>query len=273
MNTGTERTSRVWLRGSYVGVAPTARLIGLKVLDGQGQGTTDNVIRAIEFAIVNKTALDIKIINLSLGHPIFESAATDPLVQAVEHASRAGIVVVVSAGNFGRNRTTGQMGYAGIASPGNAPSRHLGRLGAHVRHGEPRRRPHRGVQLARSVVVRRVCEAGYRRRRATTSSRWRRPRSTLRLAQEAAATTGNYMRLSGTSMAAGVVSGVVAMVLQNNQRLTPNAVKMVLAVFGDSGEGRRRRLRWTSLTQGAGRSNGSGALALARAINPRRRSA
>ena len=43
--------------GTYVGVAPTARLIGLKVLDAQGQGTTDNVIRAIEFAIVNKEVL------------------------------------------------------------------------------------------------------------------------------------------------------------------------------------------------------------------------
>ena len=80
------------------------------------------MIRAIEFAIVNKDALKIDVINLSLGHPIFEAAATDPLVQAVEHASRAGIIVVVSAGNFGRNQTTGEVGYAGIASPGNAPS-------------------------------------------------------------------------------------------------------------------------------------------------------
>ena len=107
---------------AYVGVAPSARLIGLKVLGAQGQGTTDNVIRAIEFAIVNKDALNIDVINLSLGHPIFEAAATDPLVQAVEHASRAGIKVVVSAGNFGRNRVTGVVGYGGIASPGNAPS-------------------------------------------------------------------------------------------------------------------------------------------------------
>ena len=107
---------------TYVGVAPSARLIGLKVLNAQGQGSTDDVIRAIEFAIVNKDALNIDVINLSLGHPIFEAAATDPLVQAVEHASRAGIVVVVSAGNFGRNKATGEIGYAGIASPGNAPS-------------------------------------------------------------------------------------------------------------------------------------------------------
>ena len=40
----------------YVGVDPSARLIGLKVLDGDGQGSSDAVLRAIEFAIVNKDA-------------------------------------------------------------------------------------------------------------------------------------------------------------------------------------------------------------------------
>ena len=89
--------------GTYVGVAPTARLIGLKVLNDKGRASTDKVIRAIEFAIVNKDLLRINVLNLSLGHPIFESAATDPLVQAVEHAARAGLIVVVSAGNFGTN--------------------------------------------------------------------------------------------------------------------------------------------------------------------------
>ena len=57
-----------------------------------------------------------------LGHPIYESAATDPLVQAVERAVRAGLVVVVAAGNFGTTPTTGLTGFGGIASPGNAPT-------------------------------------------------------------------------------------------------------------------------------------------------------
>ena len=142
-----------------MGVAPNARLIGLKVLDAQGQGTTDNVIRAIEFAIVNKDVLKIDVINLSLGHPIFEAAATDPLVQAVEHASRAGIMVVVSAGNFGTqpNDRAGRLRRHRVA--GQRAVGHLGRLGADVRHREPRRRSHRALQLARSVVVRRLRQA------------------------------------------------------------------------------------------------------------------
>ena len=106
----------------YTGIAPKARLIGLKVLDKNGAGSTSAVIAALQFATNNKAALGIDIINLSLGHPIYESAATDPLVLAVEAAVRRGIVVVVSAGNHGTNATTGEVGYGGITSPGNAPS-------------------------------------------------------------------------------------------------------------------------------------------------------
>jgi serine protease AprX len=92
------------------------------VLNRDGFGTTSAVIAAIQFAIANRTRLGIDVINLSLGHVILESAQTDPLVQAVEQAVRAGIVVVVAAGNFGTNPLTGVVGYAGITSPGNAPS-------------------------------------------------------------------------------------------------------------------------------------------------------
>jgi serine protease AprX len=106
-------------RPLYRGIAPQARIISLKVLDAHGVALTSTVLDAIEFAIANRRALGIDVINLSLGHPILEPAATDPLVQAVEAAVRAGIVVVVSAGNVGRNVVTGA-GYAGILSA--APS-------------------------------------------------------------------------------------------------------------------------------------------------------
>ena len=106
----------------YRGVAPKARLIVLKVLDENGQGRTSDVISAIEYATANKDRLGIDIINLSLGHPIYEPAETDPLVQAVEAAARAGIHVVASAGNHGLNPETSEPGYAGIVSPANAPS-------------------------------------------------------------------------------------------------------------------------------------------------------
>ena len=106
----------------YRGVAPKARIISLKVLDANGAGYTSSVLRAIEFAIENRDKLNIDVINLSLGHPIYESPQTDPLVRAVEDATQAGIVVVAAAGNYGMNQETGEIGYAGITSPGNAPS-------------------------------------------------------------------------------------------------------------------------------------------------------
>src|SRR5204863_9391810 len=110
------------LGSQYQGVASAVNLVVFKVLDSKGQGNTNDVIKAITFATANKALLGIDVINLSLGHPVYESATTDPLVQAVEAAVRSGIVVVTSAGNFGINPSTGQPGYAGVTSPGNAPS-------------------------------------------------------------------------------------------------------------------------------------------------------
>src|SRR6185436_12869349 len=110
------------LGAAYTGIAPDTRIIGMKVLDANGQGKTADVINAIMFAIANKQLLGIDVINLSLGHPIYEPAATDPLVQAVEAASRAGIIVVTASGNAGINPATNEPGYAGVTSPGNAPS-------------------------------------------------------------------------------------------------------------------------------------------------------
>ena len=95
----------------YRGVAPSASIVALKVLDNSGAGYTSNVIAAIDFCIANKYKLKIDIINLSLGHPIYEPAVTDPLVQAVERAVQAGMAVIVSAGNFGLNPATGQIGF------------------------------------------------------------------------------------------------------------------------------------------------------------------
>jgi subtilisin family serine protease len=79
-------------------------------------------IAIIDSGVVPSPDVDAAIINISLGHPILEPAILDPLVQAVERASAAGIIVVAAAGNFGTNPTTGEIGYAGLASPGNARS-------------------------------------------------------------------------------------------------------------------------------------------------------
>jgi len=86
--------------GNYTGVAPNVSLIDLRALDMNGAGTDSNVIAAIQEAITLKNTYNIRVINLSLGRGIFSSYAQDPLCQAVEAAWKAGIVVVVAAGNY-----------------------------------------------------------------------------------------------------------------------------------------------------------------------------
>ena len=108
------------------GVAPGVQLINLKVLDRNGASTDSQVIQAIERAIELKDTYNIKVINLSLGRPVFESYKTDPLCQEVEKTWQAGITVVVAAGNAGRDNAANTLGYATIASPANDPRNYGG---------------------------------------------------------------------------------------------------------------------------------------------------
>lgn len=101
---------------SFKGVAPNANIINLRVLDGNSQGTDAGVILAIQQAIALKNPYNIRVINLSLGRPVLETYTLDPLCQAVEAAWQAGIVVVVSAGNRGRDNSFGNNGYGTITA-------------------------------------------------------------------------------------------------------------------------------------------------------------
>ena len=84
-------------------------------------GTDSQVIAAIQMAIQLKSTYNIRVINLSLGRPVYESYKLDPLCQAVEQAWKAGIVVVVAAGNDGRDNSVGTNGYGTITAPAMIP--------------------------------------------------------------------------------------------------------------------------------------------------------
>jgi serine protease AprX len=103
------------------GIAPNAKIISLKALNDAGAGTDSAVIAAIQKAIALKTQYNIRVINLSLGRPVTASYSTDPLCLAVQQAWQAGIVVVVAAGNNGRDNSLGTNGYGTITAPGNSP--------------------------------------------------------------------------------------------------------------------------------------------------------
>src|SRR5207253_8611436 len=97
------------------GIEPNANLLDLRVLDKNGASTDSAVIAAIQQAVQLKSKYNVRVINLSLGRPIYESCNRDPLCQAVEAAWKSGIVVVTAAGNLGRD------GYATVLSPANSP--------------------------------------------------------------------------------------------------------------------------------------------------------
>lgn len=85
--------------GKYMGVAPRANLVSVKVSDDDGNTTVLDVINGIQFAVDHKAEFNIRVINLSLSSAAAESYRTDPLDAAVEQAWFKGIVVVAAAGN------------------------------------------------------------------------------------------------------------------------------------------------------------------------------
>ncbi len=260
---------------NYRGLAPNVNLIVFKVLDKDGSGWTSDVIRAVDFAVANRQALGIDVINLSLGHPIYEPAASDPLVQAVERATRAGIIVVAAAGNMGKNADTGEVGYAGITSPGNAPSAIT--VGALRTEDTTSRKDDRIADYSSSgptwydgLVKPDIVAPGHNVVAASAK------RGTLyQKYPQLKAADSDYMRLSGTSMATAVTTGTVALMLEASRSandyptgpsLTPNATKAILQytafdVRDASGAS------YDALRQGGGALNAKGAIDFGRAID------
>ncbi len=125
--------SSVVKSGAYQGIAPAAKIINVTVLDTDGRGTASNVIKGLDWCVSNKTNSNIRVINLSLGTPAKDSYKTDPLCLAARRAHNAGIVVVASAGNNGKD-STGKKVYGAINSPGIDPS--VSTVGAVTSHGK-----------------------------------------------------------------------------------------------------------------------------------------
>ena len=93
------------LAGRYVGVAPDANLVSIKIDDDQGNATVLDVIYGLQFAVDHKDEYGIRVVNLSLESTVAGSYKTDPLDAAVEAAWLHGIVVVAAAGNRGTTPT------------------------------------------------------------------------------------------------------------------------------------------------------------------------
>jgi serine protease AprX len=221
-----------------VGIAPQANLINLQVLDANGSGSDSATIAGIERAIELKGKYNIRVINLSLGRPVYESYTTDPLCQAVEQAWQAGIVVVVSAGNLGRGTDNGNNGYGSITAPGNDP--YVITVGAMKADGTDSRSDDevasyssKGPTLVDHIVKPDIVAPGNKVESLFV------PDSTLALeAPDAVVPVSEYnpnavgqpayFRMSGTSMAAPVVAAAAALLIEKQPSLTPDQVKAQL---------------------------------------------
>jgi serine protease AprX len=212
------------------GSAPAVRFIDIRVLGRSGVGYTSDVLAGIDWAIANRTKYAIRVINLSLGHPVAEPAATDPLCLAVERAVRNGIVVVASAGNYGVT-ATGAPVLGGITSPGNSPAAIT--VGALDTKGTTEwsddvvaayssKGPTRFDFAAKPDVV----APGTRIVSLEANGSY--ISTTYPQYHVAGTGTNAYLRLSGTSMATGVVSGGVALLLNAKPSLSPAQVKVAL---------------------------------------------
>ncbi|MGH9222501.1 MAG: S8 family peptidase [Acidimicrobiales bacterium] len=205
--------------GEYKGVAPGANLVSIKVAGRDGSSDVSNVIAGIQWAVSFRDSYGIKALNLSLGTDGTQSFRTDPLNYAVEEAWSSGITVVVAASNRGPAAGT-------ISKPGDDPW--VITVGAIDDRGTPglgddqlpnfsSRGPTAADGLAKPDVV--APGAHVVSLRAPGSS----------IDTLFPGTMGpHYRRGSGTSMATGVVSGTVALMLQANPTWAPDRVKFAL---------------------------------------------
>jgi serine protease AprX len=221
----------MWVTNLYTGgIAPGAHLVNVRVLGGAGSGLTSDVVAGIEWAIAHRTQYNIRVINLSLGHPVTESAATDPLCEAVAHAAQAGIVVVVSAGNNGRT-ADGRTVLGSITSPGNSP--YALTVGALNTWGTVDRRDDtvttyssRGPTRYDLAVKPDVVAPG--NKIVSLEASGSHLAANYSFLHRAGSGTNAYMQLSGTSMAAPMVTGEVALLLQGTAGLNPTQVKFAI---------------------------------------------
>jgi serine protease AprX len=221
-----------------IGIAPGANIVNLRVLDENGVGTDSEVIAAIDQAISLAHSYNIRVINLSLGRPVYESYTLDPLCQAVEQAWKAGIVVVVAAGNDGRDNSFGTNGYGTISAPGNDP--YVITVGAMKTMGTYTRTDDliasyssKGPTMVDSIVKPDVVAPGNQvvSLLASTSATLVTQNSANNMPMSYYQYLGlslpanTFFKLSGTSMATPVVSGAAALLLQANPAMTPDQVK------------------------------------------------
>lgn len=190
-------------QGKYAGAAPEASLVAIKVFDHEGNTNSSLIIKALQYAVQNKERLGIRVVNISIGAPAQMSAQDDPVVQAVEAATRAGLLVVCASGNRGPWPET-------IDTPGIAPSALT--VGASNDMKTPELSDDR---------VSRFSGSGPTPKDGLMKPDLVAPGENI----TSCGTHGDYVELSGTSMASPLVSGIAALLYQGHPDVPPAKMK------------------------------------------------
>lgn len=193
---------------AYRGVAYGAALVGVKVLNSGGSGSTTTIINGVNFCVNNKATYNIRIISMSLGSD-GSSDGTDSLSTAVNNSFTAGILPVVAAGNAGPAAYTigspaaaaNALTVCSLADPGEKGF-FVSSFSSRGPTADGRTKPD-------------ICGPGHN----VTSV-------------QANSGTG-YVTFSGTSMATPFVSGVAALMLDANNALTPTDLKSKITGTAD----------------------------------------
>jgi serine protease AprX len=212
---------------NFLGMAPDARIVSVKVADAMGAADVSQIIAAIDWVVQNKTSngLNIRVLNLSFGTNTSHPYTIDPLCHAVEAAWKKGITVVAATGNAGYYMTPGG---AGLTSPARDP--YVISVGATDTMKTLAASDDRVASFSSSGVV---GTGGTKNPDLVAPGK-----SIISLAVPgsfidqtygaAGAVTGGFMRGSGTSQATAVMSGAAALVLQQHPTWTNNQVKALL---------------------------------------------
>jgi serine protease AprX len=219
--------------GRYMGIAPQANLINLRVNDGTGAAPTSAILNAILWAVANQDRYNIRVMNLSLLSSVAESYRTSPIDAAVEYAWLHGIVVVVAAGNLGPQ--------SALYAPANDP--YVITVGATDDHGT--------VSLGDDTLARfssyGITQDGFAKPDLVAPGvhivTALAPGSSFALNHPDHLVGSQYIELSGTSVASPIVAGIAALYLQRNDEIRPGQLKASLRAtahllpFAGSGSG------------------------------------
>ena len=202
----------------FMGIAPGARILNVKVANAMGAADVSQVIAAIDWVIQHKddAGMNVRVLNLSFGTDGVQDYVLDPLTYAVEVAWHHGIVVVVAAGNagFGNAKLNNPAYDPYVIAVGSSDTKGTYNTDDDVvpdwsSRGDGTRNPDL-VAPGKSVVS------------------LRSPNSYADQTYPGGRVGSRFFRGSGTSQSAAVVSGAAALLIEQRPGITPDQVKKLL---------------------------------------------